>query len=87
MGGFFDQAYTDRSRVGRLERRVDFLTTDDVFQPIVSLSTTDKKVVELLVGDRTMTGYFDSGCWMVDGGKTPMPEGLYPSHWRPLKPL
>jgi len=38
---------------------------DDIFQPIVGLSTTDKKVVELLVGDRTMTGYFYNGRWMA----------------------
>ena len=70
------------------ERHVDCLTTDDIFQPIVSLSTTDKTVVDLLVGDRVMTGYFDSaqGRWMVNGGKTPIPEGLYPTHWRPFHP-
>ncbi len=64
------------------------LTVDDIFQRIVSCSTTDKQVVELLVGDRVMTGFFDSGpgCWMVNGGKTRIPEGMYPSHWRPVRP-
>jgi hypothetical protein len=33
-----------------------------------------------------MTGFFDNR-WMVNGGKTPLPEGLYPSHWRKLRSL
>jgi hypothetical protein len=53
---------------------------------LLSIPTTDQTVVDLLVGDRVMTGFFDNakGRWMVNGGKTPIPEGLYPSHWRKL---
>ena len=84
MTGFHYHKYTMSQRLSDLEGRLDRLTIDDVFQPIASLSTTDKRVVQLLVGDRVMHGYFDSaqGCWMVQHGTIRIPEGLYPSHWR-----
>jgi len=87
MPGFRDDEFTMAQRLKRLENQFDRLTVDDLFKPIVSLSTTDHIVVELLVGDRVMTGFFDDtqGCWMVNGGKTRIPEGLYPSHWRTVR--
>lgn len=86
MTGFHDDRYTMGERLTALENKLDRLTVDDLFKPIVSLSTTDRVVADLLVGDRVMTGFFDStaGCWMVNGGKTRIPEGMYPSHWRKL---
>ena len=91
MTGFHDLDYERRQRqakrIDELAERIDRLTVDDLFQPIASCSTLDRQVVELLVGDRVMTGFFDSvkGRWMCNGGKDLMPEGLYPSHWRPLR--
>lgn len=76
-----------RGRLSELEDRLDRLTVDDLFQPIASCSTTDRQVVELLVGDRVMSGFFDNakGYWLCNGGATRMPEGLYPSHWRKVR--
>ena len=88
MSGFVDLEHKRGQRLRDLEERIDRLTVDDLFQPIASLSTTDKNIVQLLVGDRVMHGYFDSahGCWMVAHGTQRIPEGLYPSHWRKIKP-
>lgn len=84
MTGFYDRDYSRGQRIRAIEDRIDRLTVDDLFQPIVSCSTSDRKVVDLLVGDRVMTGYFDPdhGCWLCNGGKDRMPEGMYPTHWR-----
>jgi len=88
MTGFHDLDYERRIREAKrfteLEERIDRLTVDDLFQPIASLSTTDRQVVELLVNGRIMTGFWDDEkrCWLANGGKDRMPDGLYPSHWR-----
>ncbi len=88
MDGFYDLDHKRQQSISDLYDRIDRLTVDDLFQPIASLSTTDKQVVELLVGDRVMHGFFSTpdGCWMVAHGTQRIPEGLYPTHWRKLRP-
>lgn len=88
MTGFNDPNHELRRRISALEKRLASLSVEDIWQPIVTCSTTDGEDVELRFPDASKkTGHFSPqhGRWMVktDLGHGPL-EGLYPAHWRRL---
>jgi hypothetical protein len=85
MTGFSDPIHELRRRISALEKRLANLSVDDIWQPLVSCSTSDGVDVELQFDDGSVRlGHFYQarGCWVVKTATGRAPAEQYPRKWR-----